>query len=150
MHWSGGLGWHRDRELVPLWKSPPEQPSGGSLMAAVTAASGPRWQKCSGSFMWTSLAEIEGHKGILHSSVSPKPCSHSAGFRGEEARAVLGAASCLCGRAALATPSLSGCAFSSHKIASGKRPRCSHVGLLIWGTFVLKMVYYNSWKLLFV
>lgn len=59
-----------------------------SLVAAVTAGSGPWWQTCSGSFMWTSLAEIEGHKGILRSSVSPKPCTYSAGFIGEEAGAL--------------------------------------------------------------
>lgn len=129
-------------------------PPAGSLVAAATAGSGPWWQKCSSSFTWTSLAELEGHKGILRSSVSPKPCTYSAELIGEEARAipltVLGAASRLCDHAALGTPGFSGCAFPSNKITSSKHPYCKHVGLLIWGTFILKMVYCNVCKLLFV
>lgn len=124
-----------------LCNSPPV----GSLVVAVTAGSGPRWQKCSSSFMWTSLAEIEGHKGILRSSVSPKPCTYSAGFIGKRPWQ-RGCCISLVRLCSPRRPRLVRLCLPQHKITSSKHPYCNRVGLLIWGMFILKTVYYNVWK----
>lgn len=120
VHPSGGPGWHRGRELVPPCSHENRPPAGGGswIRATVTEMS---WLIHTHFISWT--------KGVLHSSVSPKPYTYSAGFLGKRP-------GCRIALVRPHSPCQPQAVAQSDKVTGTKRPRCSLMGLLVWGTVI--------------